>query len=761
MKSIMTFIFIMSISAMYSQGTKDAISRNSELKNIGMPWTGERGVSETTAQIMRHQAEKDSIKSIEPSMIPYTQGENINLPDGQSGSALVKTGFVPDAIERTTGSVPPQSLGLTFKANQSSGLTVPPSGQGAVGSTQFLSADNDRLITFLKATGAADGVLNVTINSFFNSVNSGTSTYYPIVRYDPLSQRFIVTAENSANPNLIFIAVSNSSAITFSTVWTFYSFNISLVPPTGDATCYSDLPTTAVDANALIIGVDNYCPSTYTNSAVFVVRKSSILSGGPIVVTAFRDVGQLSPRGVDSFDADSTGTAPSYFISTTSTTSICVRRITDPAGTPVLSGDLNITVPTMASPLTLEHLGNAHPGGTYNGKIDAKDTRFMPVVKRNGFLWAAHGSSVNSAGTASAGDRDAVRWYQIGNLGTTPTLVQSGTIFDTASTNPKSYTFGTVMVSGQGHAAFGFTVIGADIYNSAGFTGRLANDAAGYTGAPQIFVDGAGPYNAFDRGTSRPQRWGEYSRTFLDPSDDMTIWTLQEFTAQANTSGSSNAQWGIQAAKLNAPPPALPSTASPAAVGILSSVNVTINGISISGSGFFDPGLGFAGRIGATASGGVVVNSVTYVSPIQITLNLNTSAATAGLKDITITNPDGQFATGTNILQIDPALSVCAINSDLPKSFLLDQNYPNPFNPTTKIRFAIAKKGFVSLKMYDLLGKEVVVLVNSEFSPGNYEIPFDGTGLVSGVYFYKLQARQQAGGQAGSFTATKKLLLLK
>ncbi|MGD1046630.1 MAG: T9SS type A sorting domain-containing protein [Bacteroidota bacterium] len=99
------------------------------------------------------------------------------------------------------------------------------------------------------------------------------------------------------------------------------------------------------------------------------------------------------------------------------------------------------------------------------------------------------------------------------------------------------------------------------------------------------------------------------------------------------------------------------------------------------------------------------------------------------------------------------ATSVEQASSELPISYSLGQNYPNPFNPSTKIGFAIAKKSFVSLKVYDLLGKEVAVLVNSEYLSGNYEVAFVGTSLASGIYFYRLQA--------GLFTETKKLILLR
>ncbi len=98
---------------------------------------------------------------------------------------------------------------------------------------------------------------------------------------------------------------------------------------------------------------------------------------------------------------------------------------------------------------------------------------------------------------------------------------------------------------------------------------------------------------------------------------------------------------------------------------------------------------------------------------------------------------------------------------ELPKDFILEQNYPNPFNPSTSIQYAIASRQFVSLKVYDILGGEVVTLVNEEQPAGIYEVEFSTTGgtasniknLASGIYFYKLTA--------GDFVQTRKMVLLK
>lgn len=88
-----------------------------------------------------------------------------------------------------------------------------------------------------------------------------------------------------------------------------------------------------------------------------------------------------------------------------------------------------------------------------------------------------------------------------------------------------------------------------------------------------------------------------------------------------------------------------------------------------------------------------------------------------------------------------------------PDGFELSQNYPNPFNPSTVISYQLPVSGFVTLKVFDMLGNEVATLVNQEKSAGGYEMTFDAAGLTSGVYFYRLQA--------GNYVETKKMLLVK
>ena len=92
-------------------------------------------------------------------------------------------------------------------------------------------------------------------------------------------------------------------------------------------------------------------------------------------------------------------------------------------------------------------------------------------------------------------------------------------------------------------------------------------------------------------------------------------------------------------------------------------------------------------------------------------------------------------------------------NFEVPAEFALEQNYPNPFNPSTVISFSIPSRANVSLRVFDAMGREVATLVSGELPAGNHSLQWNGTGLPSGVYFYRISA--------GSMTGTKKLILLR
>lgn len=106
------------------------------------------------------------------------------------------------------------------------------------------------------------------------------------------------------------------------------------------------------------------------------------------------------------------------------------------------------------------------------------------------------------------------------------------------------------------------------------------------------------------------------------------------------------------------------------------------------------------------------------------------------------------------VINVVPPTSIIK-SSEIVKDFNLSQNYPNPFNPSTKINFSVVKSGFVSLKLYDNLGRLSANLVNEDLSAGSYQVTMDAStyGLTSGMYYYSLETQ--------GFNETKKMILAK
>lgn len=552
----------------------------------------------------------------------------------------------------------PQTIGVSFLgANTADTNAFPPDTMGAAGPTQFLVGVNGRIRTFVKSTGVADAVLNADMDTFFATVRNGQPTSTPRVRYDRLSDRWIVTIVNfnvSLTNNRILIAVSNSGTITNATVWTYFYFQHNLVSPAGDTNTFFDYNTLGVDSNALFIGGNVFDDlGGFLGTTVHVVRKFTVTSGGggDLVpsgnVVAFRNLtgtpggpGPYSPQGVDSLAAAAATEAWIIGVDNASFGTLMFRKITfsapnawPPSG---ISGNLSLAVPATAIPIPVPHQGNA--GGT-DGLLDAVDDRLFSATLRGSRIWTSHNIAVDSGGVGSAaGDRDGSRWYEIDVTGGSPVLQQAGTLFDSAASNPRFSWIPSIMVSGQGHAALGVSASGATQRINAASAGRLASDAAGTLQSPLLYTASASSYNpAADPGP--PRRWGDYSYTSLDPNDDMTMWTIQQYCDAVDS-------YGLRVAQLVAPPPATPASAAPANVTVgLPSVSVVITGTSIAGSGFYDPGAGYPNRLQASVSGGVVVNSVTFTSPTSITLDLNTVGAALGPRTVTVINPDGQART--------------------------------------------------------------------------------------------------------------------
>ena len=535
---------------------------------------------------------------------------------------------------------------------------VLPDASGDVGPTQYLLAANGRIRTFAKATGVADGALNATTDLFFSTVRDGAATTAPRVRFDRRAGRWLVLMRTVALPNRYLLAVSHS-ATAATGAWTFHQWEnerkqggVGLA-----AACVGDDPTLALDEDAIYIGVNQRCGATlvtlsFDSTTLYVLRRSSVLAGSITDRTAFDGLvatpgspGIYAPQGVTNFDDN---TAQGYVIGVDNLDKdrLVLRKISNPGGTPTLLPEIVVTtdVDPTGDPIDVPHQGGVLP-------LDGLDHRLGQAVIRNGRLWTSHHFEVDSFGEADPnGNRNGVRWYELTALTATPQQAQSGTVWDPAGANPASYWLGSIMPNGQGHVALGMSTAGTLRRVNAAVTGRLAGDPIGTMDAPAIY----GPAHAFTYNLqSAPltrQAWNRVSSTSLDPDDDMTLWTLQQFVDGFDS-------WGLQLVRIQAPPPATIAAVSPNTLASgLTGASLAVTGTSSSGSGFFDPGPGFLRRLAASFSGaGVTVTGVTYSSPTSLTLTVNTVGAAAGARTLTVTNPDGQVAQRASALTITTA----------------------------------------------------------------------------------------------------------
>jgi hypothetical protein len=609
---------------------------------VGTTQTGAAGVRESVARIMARQARsgtlgQSGVRALKPRYLDTGGAATPNPDSPQTSRWPVTAGNVTTP---QTGPLTPQVISTSFLGAQLGDTIgyVPPDSMADVGTNQIVVCVNGRIRSFTRS-GVRDGALDTTTDSFFNSVLHGSNTSDPRVRYDRLSGRWFITMITVNTPNFVLIAVSSGPTITSASSFTFFSFQ-------ADPSNFGDYDTLGVDANALYIGVNVFNSSgSFVNTTGFVVNKANLLSG-TLTVTTFANLltssghpshlhGPFTPHGVNN---DDPAAAEGYFIGVdyTSTGTLVVRRVSNPGGIPSISTDILVTVPATTSPKNAVSV----PAQGSSLNLDALDGRLFATRMHNGSLWTAHNLPVDGTGTAnSSGGRIGSRWYQLSSMTTTPTLIQSGTLFDSAGSNPRNFWIPSCAMSGQGHMALGCSVAGASEFAEIATAGRLASDPLGSIQSPTTAVTSSTTYNIGSQNNA--YRWGDFSVTTVDPADDMTFWTVQEYCNATDS-------WGVQVVKLLAPPPALPISCSPSTVTqAQANVSVVLSGSTANGAGFFDPGPGFPNHITASVNGGgVTVNSIAYDNPGTVTMNLAIGGnAALGPRTVTVTNPDGQAAT--------------------------------------------------------------------------------------------------------------------
>lgn len=525
---------------------------------------------------------------------------------------------------------------FTAATYEDSGV-VPPDAMGAAGPTQYILAANGRIRSFDKKTGLPDDALDISTSGFFSSISEGFTSDSRI-RYDRFSDRwYIVILGAAMHPIRFLLAMSEKGIIIPETTWSFFYFE----PHTSD---WSDYPTLGIDKHALYIGY-NYLKSNggYITSEGIVIPKEPLIKG-TLNAYAFQNLvdpdpskleGPISPQGVDNFDEDA---IEGYFVGIDGRPGrLMMRRVKDPGGHPMISENIAIKVPSSQFPLPVPQKGSFALNEFF---LQGFDKRLGNTHIRNKLLYTAHNVGVDNTGSSetSTPTRDGCLWYEIDLKDSEhPSILQSGMLFQPSRTNDREeryYWMPGLMTNGLHTLVIACSTSGDKVFADAAYALRYSNDPLGtlrkphrYTHSDALYTLGFPPFKNL--------RFGEYSTASVDPSDDMTLWSIAEFSRTALS-------WGLQAIRIPAKPPAkiikvIPATIKPNQT----EVAITILGERVNGSAFYDPGERCPNRLQVDIEG-VKVLSVKWVSPVEVGVVVSTEGTSVGPKKITIRNPDGQ-----------------------------------------------------------------------------------------------------------------------
>jgi hypothetical protein len=464
----------------------------------------------------------------------------------------------PLGAPTTTSSVASPYVSATFLAQPdvpavgARRTESPPDTNGAVGRDELMVPLNSNYVIQRKSDGKV--LTRVSMETFWSSLGA-RQPFDPRVLYDPYDDRWLATAGDEPLEPSSRILYGISDTADPRGRWHLYAL---AADPTGAS--WADFPTLGFDHDAIAIAVNMFATGTlnYIRGRLIVLDRASLRAGG-----------DGRPEQIDVPDGFALQPAVTY--SPSESTLYLVEHL----------GALSATYRFWAlSGTTLRLVGGAPktnplgpwagPGGNvlpqlHGRGIDAGDSRIGNVVFRNGHVWYAQTISLPPGGNGF-GISTAAQWVE---LDTNGDFVQGGRVEDPTA-NPwnggHSYAFASLAVNARDDVLLGFSEFESDDYADAGYAFRAGTDAPGTMRAPVTLKDGEGPYDKTEGGARN--RWGDYSGTAVDPSDDLSLWTIQEYARIPVGHGDDAGRWGTWWGRVGGGQPLQrPSCVVPHAVG--------------------------------------------------------------------------------------------------------------------------------------------------------------------------------------------------
>ncbi len=405
---------------------------------------------------------------------------------------------------------------------QNWGAGWPPDTHGDVGPSHYIQAVNTSIGIFDKASGARLSAF--TFNNFFIAAGgSGVCATYnygdPVVLYDQVSGRWIITdfafSSPSAPPYYECVAVSKT-ADPVSGGWWLYTI-------TADTASLNDYPKLGIWNDGIYMSANMFKRGrTYAGVKVWALNRADLISGAPLRTVAFTlgtSYFSLLPANLKGAAAPA-GT-PEYFMSDYgSNTSMKLWKFTVNWTTPsssTFTGPTSFAVASFTRPAS-----NSVPQQGTTVKLDTLGDRLMTWLQYRNIngtesLWVSR--------SVVAGTSTGVRWMEVRNMKTTPTVYQQGTYAPDA----KYRWMPSIAVNKNGDMAIGYSISSSTSYPAIGYAGRLAGDPLNTLGQTEaILIAGTGAQTSYNR-------WGDYASMSVDPVDDCTFWFTTEYMAATGT----------------------------------------------------------------------------------------------------------------------------------------------------------------------------------------------------------------------------------
>jgi hypothetical protein len=433
------------------------------------------------------------------------------------------------------------SIGTNFTGSSfgQSGF-IPPDTMGAVGPNHVVELINGRYAAYDRTGNLQD---SSSLDAFWTDAGvtpAGSFSFDPRIVYDAHTSRWFATAvDNAGGANNFLVGVSNSSDPTAG--WNAFS-----VDSDADDSNWADFPMLGLNQDNVVISANMFPLSGGSLTTGFVVLDKSDLISGTLTTTTYEDVSAantgFTPQPV--FDLDN-NTGPLNILSSFNKPGGLLKTSSiDSSALSTTDGFISVT--GRSAPPTIDQ-----PGSKAN--IQAGDNRFSGNVvqqnigRANDSLWAVHGVEVNG--------RAAIEWYEIDAV--TDAVIQSGLIDDVAL----AINYPSISVNDFGDVLIGFSGGDPNTFMSTYFVaGQTVGGVTTFDAITQSMA-GVADYERLD-GSGR-NRWGDYSATVLDPNDQRSFWTFQEFASGTD-------QWSIQVTQVTfVPEPATTSVLGLAAMGFI------------------------------------------------------------------------------------------------------------------------------------------------------------------------------------------------